>query len=162
MARPVVRLVARMTRGVLEPGSGGHLVGLWWTGHRHRPGEQLGRGTRNQLLSILAYTGPAPKHAPKPASVIGNLVLVGQATLYNRNMVFHLNSRPPNCRLVHQPVLSTAHHTTAQGRFCRPGYLLAGNATDMNTDYNRSPNRSPLLSSDLYPHDSLLVPCWPV
>ena len=33
-------------------------------------------GPRNQLLSIVAYTGPAPKHAPKPASVTGHLVLV--------------------------------------------------------------------------------------
>ena len=119
-------------------------------------------GPRNQLLSLVAYTGPVPKHAPKPASVTGRLMLVGQTTLFITETWFFIYTvvqRSPNCRLVHQPVLSTAYHTTAQGR-CRPGYLLAGNTMDMNTD-EQKPHLH-LLSSDLYPHDSLLVPYLPV
>ena len=41
------------------------------------------------------------------------LFVAGHA-FYFRNIVFHVSTRPPKFRVAHQPVLSTAHSTTAQ------------------------------------------------
>ena len=48
------------------------------------------------------------------------IAMYGRSYFYFKNKVFHLdiNSRPPNYKIGHQPVLSAIHDTTAKGRFC--------------------------------------------
>ena len=140
MARPVVRLVARMTRGVLEPGSGGHLVRLWWTGHRHQPaGTQLGQGTSCSILWLTL--GLHPNMYQCIHRRLATLCYVRQAAVYWRNVVFHLSIQPPwhqsseLCTAAKTSIVLVCHtFNNMNASVPRLGYLLAGNVLDKSPD----------------------------